>query len=593
MAKIPWATASKMKFHFEKFLGEREDTEQAEWDKEKKEEDQRFKTIVCRHWLKSLCQSGERCDFLHKYVPERMPECRNGWECEDRESGLCEQRHTNEDDKKKCLFYKQGVCLHGPTCKFLHKKLPAEKRPEVADFSTPFDDANNPRAEGAPDQRDQVRKANWRTQMCRHHEQGGCPFQATCHYAHGQHELRTIEQNIAEGICSEEEKLEKGGKHTSGFQHVLDERIVHSNMSMLALSNRNAEYSSGAKQMARNLPDRRGPCKYFIARVADPSYQYLVVSVKKGVWAAPRQMTDQLNDLFHTHDNIFLFFSVDGTANFQGVARISAPVQPTDQGGLAKLDPELTSIFPVQWLRLCQLPFETVASYVPPLPDGTPAHDAQNYTELSVDAGRTMMELLFFQDIVELDPAQIEVPPEKFEGWGSCGLPEGIPTAVIGVESRTDGTSDRLHWVNGPGYIVGCDSYIIDECFGRMLFGMPGVYRESSRFIHPGTTLLLFHMHARKLLGIFQATSNQPKLLEPNAWVSDENSTSPYPVQIRFEIVVEVPVMSEENLATLLPDSNERVRRVEQLQMQAICDKMIEAGGGPAEVQRRNNDATD
>ena len=33
MAKIPWATASKMKFHFEKFLGEREDTEQAEWDK--------------------------------------------------------------------------------------------------------------------------------------------------------------------------------------------------------------------------------------------------------------------------------------------------------------------------------------------------------------------------------------------------------------------------------------------------------------------------------------------------------------------------------------------------------------------------------
>ena len=41
----------------------------------------------------------------------------------------------------------------------------------------------------------------------------------------------------------------------------------------------------------------------------------------------------------------------------------------------------------------------------------------------------------------------------------------------------------------------------------------------------------------------------------------------------------EVP-MDEKDIAALLPDSNGRVRRVSQVKMQEIVDKMIDAGGG-------------
>ena len=152
----------------------------------------------------------------------------------------------------------------------------------------------------------------------------------------------------------------------------------------------------------------------------------------------------------------------------------------------------------------------------------------------------------------------------------------------------SEDVEEKIWWVNGPGFIVGCDSYIIDECFGRFVFGMPEAYKFQSRFIHIGTTILLFNMHSRKLMGIFESLSDRPALYEPNAWVKDTVSTSPYPIQIRFRIVCEVPMMDEKDIALLLPDSNERVRRVSQLKMQEIVDKMIENGGGPKSVLEKN-----
>ena len=118
---------------------------------------------------------------------------------------------------------------------------------------------------------------------------------------------------------------------------------------------------------------------------------------------------------------------------------------------------------------------------------------------------------------------------------------------------------------------------------------MPEAYKHQSRFIHIGTTILLFNMHSRKLMGIFESLSDRPALYEPNAWVKDMTSTSPYPIQVRFRIVCEVPMMDEQEIAGLLPDSNERVRRVSQTKMQEIVDKMIENGGGAEEVLKKNS----
>ena len=46
----------------------------------------------------------------------------------------------------------------------------------------------------------------YKTSMCRHMlESGACPFMRTCHYAHSQQELRTREQNLADGYGTQEE----------------------------------------------------------------------------------------------------------------------------------------------------------------------------------------------------------------------------------------------------------------------------------------------------------------------------------------------------------------------------------------------------
>ena len=344
-------------------------------------------------------------------------------------------------------------------------------------------------------------------------------------------------------------------------------------------------------QIVHTLPDRRGPCRYFIARVPDPTYQYLVVSIKNGVWAAPNEMANALNELFHTQDNLFLFFTVEGSNVFQGVARISSTVETTQNGGLGQ-EHNCTAVFSVQWLKLCQLSYNDLTHLA--ISENQHVYNANNYTELHRDIGRQMMELLYLSESVEIDPAQIEVPANKWKGWQNKGLPEDksnpaktslIPTPLRGHEN----VPEKIWWVDGPGFIVGCDSYIIDECFGRFVFGMPEAYKHQSRFIHIGTTILLFNMHSRKLMGIFESLSDRPALYEPNAWVKDMTSTSPYPIQVRFRIVCEVPMMDEQEIAGLLPDSNERVRRVSQIKMQEIVDKMIENGGGAEEVLKKNS----
>ena len=41
-----------------------------------KKKDRRFKTVVCRHWVKGLCMKLDNCEFLHELNSERIRECR-------------------------------------------------------------------------------------------------------------------------------------------------------------------------------------------------------------------------------------------------------------------------------------------------------------------------------------------------------------------------------------------------------------------------------------------------------------------------------------------------------------------------------------
>eukprot|EP00631_Chrysoreinhardia_giraudii_P000616 CAMPEP_0197422640 /NCGR_PEP_ID=MMETSP1170-20131217/17296_1 /TAXON_ID=54406 /ORGANISM="Sarcinochrysis sp, Strain CCMP770" /LENGTH=229 /DNA_ID=CAMNT_0042949991 /DNA_START=29 /DNA_END=718 /DNA_ORIENTATION=- len=147
--------------------------------------EEKFRTVVCRHWLRGLCMKGENCEFLHQYDTERMPLCRWGTKCTIPD---CPYRHVAEDDKPQCVFYQQGFCIHGLHCKYRHLKLSADKRPRIADFSLGIAQ----KGRGLND--DGVARAtpneNYKVALCKHYLMGNCPYGDECHFAHGEHELR-------------------------------------------------------------------------------------------------------------------------------------------------------------------------------------------------------------------------------------------------------------------------------------------------------------------------------------------------------------------------------------------------------------------
>jgi len=88
-------------------------------------------SIVCKHWLRNLCMKGDKCDFLHQYDPNRMPECvfwlKSG-KCNDPD---CIFRHVQASERPECQRYRLGFCRYGPMCRSRHDRLPRDALPEL------------------------------------------------------------------------------------------------------------------------------------------------------------------------------------------------------------------------------------------------------------------------------------------------------------------------------------------------------------------------------------------------------------------------------------------------------------------------------
>jgi len=84
--------------------------------------DPRFRTTVCKHWLRGLCKKGDSCEFLHEYNLRKMPEC--WWYAK---YGYCSQgdeclyMHPKER-KIECPDYQRGFCKLGPECPRKHSR---------------------------------------------------------------------------------------------------------------------------------------------------------------------------------------------------------------------------------------------------------------------------------------------------------------------------------------------------------------------------------------------------------------------------------------------------------------------------------------
>ena len=93
--------------------------------------DPRRWTVVCKHWLKGLCQKDEKCEYLHQYDLSRMPVCSSITKGKLCSAEDCVFKHI-DPNSKRCPKYDMGFCIKGPTCKERHErnKNPPEYLPD-------------------------------------------------------------------------------------------------------------------------------------------------------------------------------------------------------------------------------------------------------------------------------------------------------------------------------------------------------------------------------------------------------------------------------------------------------------------------------
>lgn len=93
--------------------------------------DPRRWTVVCKHWLKGLCQKDEKCEYLHQYDLSRMPVCSSITKGKLCTAEDCVFKHI-DPNLKRCPRYDLGFCIKGPACKERHErsKNPPEYLPD-------------------------------------------------------------------------------------------------------------------------------------------------------------------------------------------------------------------------------------------------------------------------------------------------------------------------------------------------------------------------------------------------------------------------------------------------------------------------------
>ena len=103
-------------------------------------------------------------------------------------------RHISEANRLECVFYSQGFCIHGPFCRYKHVRREREDLPVVADFTLGLSQMQAAAKDGQQMQKRPTPKPNefYKISLCKHFMSGECPFGDGCHFAHGEHELRSF-----------------------------------------------------------------------------------------------------------------------------------------------------------------------------------------------------------------------------------------------------------------------------------------------------------------------------------------------------------------------------------------------------------------
>lgn len=473
--------------------------------------DPRLRTVVCRHWLRDLCMKGAACEFLHQYDLAKMPLCRHGERCKIKD---CPFRHISEGERVECAFYKSGFCIHGPFCRYKHVKRSREDLPVVADFSLGLNQMQSNK-DGEKVLRRPAPKPNefYKISLCKHFMQGECPFGEGCHFAHGEHELKTFPRK-------QEPVDDDGEANLSDHLFATNEHVTVDYFQGGA--------AGGGKPCPIVEPDQ---AHYFLLCAA--SHQDLAISTVRGEWYVQTRHAELLNTAYgNGMHQVMLFFTVADSRHIQGAALLTSPCnyhEALDCDG----QNSFCYRFSVEWYRTTEFPIKTALEVAHELL--LPTRTTQYCQDMSARMGESLMKAVWNSPLVTL-----------YESWSDEGLAPPAPEAIL-TDFRAPGT-DEAAWptMPGPGFIFGCSSDTMDECLGRGIVGLPAHMKASASLIEAGSVIFLFNVTDRLLFGIFEALTPASINIEATAFSKNPKATSsPFPVQIRVRISLECPPLED------------------------------------------------
>ncbi|CAH9101570.1 unnamed protein product [Cuscuta epithymum] len=103
--------------------------------------------------------------------------------------------------------------------------------------------------------------------------------------------------------------------------------------------------------------------------------------------------------------------------------------------------------------------------------------------------------------------------------------------------------------------IFGCKGHTIDECFSKLLFGLPFGHFAYVKKVSPGLPLFLFNYSDRKLLGIFEAAGPGKLNIDPYAWTNGTDHETEFPAQVKIKTFKRCYALKEDQFYPVIADN--------------------------------------
>jgi cleavage and polyadenylation specificity factor subunit 4 len=497
--------------------------------------DPRHRIIVCQHWLLGLCQVGSECTYLHRFDKNKMPQCKHGKSCKIKN---CPLKH-GEMDVLECIFYRQGFCFNGALCHRRHVQRRPEECPPEATFEAGYYAAGAGAGPASKKLKSNQPNENYKVTLCTHWLQSGsCTFDEGCHFAHG------------------EEEIHDGSIFGGSNNDIIAEAEIY-------------DPTRFRMDAPLKMPfTQQDKISYFILQ--SPDLRSLSVSRRRGRWAVPYWIRDEINNAYMSSKHVIIFFSVRSLRGIYGVARMTGEVLPPVIGS------PMSREFPVAWLRTIRMAIRTIAQMKVA---SSGMFIGKTTTDCKLDA-RVGLDVLYVAyrkpewDWSQELPQASRIPDGT---WNEYYLPTDnlhpdqlFADDWVAKVSQQPGlsrgsyhsSSDRRPMaternpppMEAPSYYTGeasgfvfCTSTgVAQEMLQRGLFALPN--EMSGVRIDPAAPLFLLDMDRKFLFGVFQADCPLTNNLDPLAFTSwfppNPVGGSPLPHQLRVQIVLHTAPIS-------------------------------------------------